>query len=802
MISAVRLLLLLLLLIVGDGAFLWAETKLKIGVYQNNPKVFVAPDGQAEGFFVDITEEIARRNHYSLQYLPGSWSDHIERIEAGEIDVLLDVSYLDERAERFRFNKIPVIESWIQPFSLAGGKIKKLEEFRGRTIAVIRGSTQERYLTEEIRSKLGVECRILSLEDYSDMIHAVQTAEADLFLGDRFFLFSSDKPEEIVPSPIVLRPRGLYFAFRKGLDERVVAAFDETLFSLKNNGDTVYYRSFNRWFNYSKDRSSPLFTLMLVLFPLALLVLGAVIVWNQQLHRQVRRQTEKLAESEQRFGFMVKNSNDMLVIIAEDGRQKFVSPVARRVTGYSVEELEVPFWELIHPDDLETVLKAWDQCLSHPEKAILVQYRHRHNARGWIDLEAVAQSYLSHPAIEGVIVNVRDISERKEAEQEKERLQAQLIHAQKMESVGRLAGGIAHDFNNMLSVILSNAELGMMKETRDNPLYRRLAEIKRAAVRSSDLTRQLLSFARKELTVPRTISLEDSIGQMMDMLRRLIGENIVLNWLPGDSLWPVRIDPSQLDQILANLCVNARDAIGGSGGIVIRAENRVVDDSFCRDHPFFKTGEYVLLTVCDDGAGMDEETCKVIFEPFFTTKQPGQGTGLGLSIVYGIVKQNSGYILVESRPLRGTCFSIYLPRSDKNGATSEPDLPDSARRGSERILLVEDEPMIVEIASAMLEALGYRVVTAEKPKTALELAEKSGEPFDLLLTDVIMPEMDGPELAGRIAGLLPGIRTLYMSGEPARAVVGDGPEGNKVFFIRKPFTIDELSVTIRRVLDS
>jgi len=660
-----------LLLMIVSGISLLSDDPLKIGIYQNNPKVFVDEDGRPKGFFVEITEEIARQNAFSVQFVPGTWSENILKLTRGELDILVDVSYLDERAKLFSFNKIPAIESWIQAFSLEERKIQAIEEFQGKTVAVIQESTQEKYLTEEIRDECGIECKVLSLSGYSDMVHAVQTGKADLFLGDRFFLYSSEKPDEVIANPIVIRPQGLYFAFRRNLDESIRMAFDAALFNMKTNGDTVYYKAFNKWFNYRRDQPSHLLKLMLVLFPLALLILVSVVFWNRLLQKEVKKQTARWVESELKFGFMVKNSNDILVIVSKDGIQKFISPVAKSVTGYSIEELKVPFWELLHPDDLGYVMDAWRQCIEHPEKAVFVQYRHKHKTREWVSFEAVAQNYLSHPAIQGVLVNVRDISERREAEVEREKLQAQLAHAQKMESVGRLAGGIAHDFNNMLSVIVSNAEMGMMGTTRENPLYKRMEEIKRAADRSSELTRQLLSFARKQVTAPRTIDMDDSIGNMLGMLQRLIGENINLSWKPGETLWPVRIDPTQLDQILVNLCVNARDAISGCGSILIAAENQVVDELFCKKHPFFLPGEYIRLTVTDNGAGMDEETCRYIFEPFFTTKQPDKGTGLGLSIVYDIVKQNNGYITVESKPQQGTSFAIYLPRNGRKGAGSE-----------------------------------------------------------------------------------------------------------------------------------
>jgi two-component system, cell cycle sensor histidine kinase and response regulator CckA len=396
-----------------------------------------------------------------------------------------------------------------------------------------------------------------------------------------------------------------------------------------------------------------------------------------------------------------------------------------------------------------------------------------------------------------------DITERKRAEEETARLEEQLLQAQKMESVGRLAGGVAHDFNNMLGVILGRTEFALEKTEPSSPLRGDLMEIRKAAERSADLTRQLLAFARRQTIAPKVLDLNETVEGMFQMLRRLLGENVAIDYKPESGLWPVRVDPSQIDQILANLCVNARDAITDVGKLTIETGNRTFDEEYCAHHTGFVPGEYVRLVVSDDGCGMDKETLSHLFEPFFTTKKVGQGTGLGLATVYGAVKQNNGFINVYSEPGRGTTFTIYLPRhAGETRRTITEGAPAPDPRGREVILLVEDEPAILRLAAMMLEKQGYTVVAAATPGEAIRLArERTGE-IDLLMTDVVMPEMNGRELARNILTLYPGLRRLFMSGYTADVIAHQGVLEEGVHFIQKPFGIKELAAKVREVLDS
>lgn len=394
----------------------------------------------------------------------------------------------------------------------------------------------------------------------------------------------------------------------------------------------------------------------------------------------------------------------------------------------------------------------------------------------------------------GVLGIGRDITERT-------KLQAQLVQAQKMESIGRLAGGVAHDFNNMLSIILGNTEIILHGIPKGSPFIDNLKEIENAAERSSNLTKQLLAFARKQTISPEVIDLNDAVEGVIKMLNRLIGEDIRLVWQPGKNLWRVNVDSSQFDQILANLCVNARDSIKDVGSVTIETKNVTLEPGYCNVYKDFIPGEYVMMTVSDTGSGMSRDMLEHIFEPFYTSKDPGKGTGLGLSTVYGIMKQNGGGINVYSEPDKGSVFRLYFPKytgkaPDKNDETSIVALS-----GKETILLVEDEQAILKVLKTWLEQLGYQVLDFSNPKAAIKYNHKSDE-IHLLITDIVMPEMNGKDLANFIVKSHPNIKCLFMSGYTADVIAHHGILDEGLNYISKPFSMKDLSIKLRDILDN
>ncbi|MEI6669038.1 MAG: PAS domain S-box protein [Acidobacteriota bacterium] len=519
---------------------------------------------------------------------------------------------------------------------------------------------------------------------------------------------------------------------------------------------------------------------------------------------------QKLAESalrasEARYRTVTESAPDAIITIGGDGTIAAWNLSAQRMFGY--EEAEVvgqPVSLIIprefhdsHRDGLARVLAGGEaHVMGH---TVEVSGLRKDGSQIPVDL-SLSQWEIAEGNFFTAII--RDISARKRAEQEKAALEAQLQQSQKMESVGRLAGGVAHDFNNMLGVILGHAEIALDGVDPSNPLHTSLVEVRAAAKRSADLTRQLLAFARKQPVAPRVLDLNEVVAGMLTMLARLIGEDVRLGWLPAANLWPLRIDPTQIDQMLANLCVNARDAIAGVGTITIATANSVFNETDCAGFPGMAPGEFVTLTVSDDGCGIDSETINHIFEPFFTTKDAGKGTGLGLASVYGAVKQNGGFVSVASNVDAGTTFTICLPRTGESAASSAPvPARGPVAKGCETILLVEDELSILNLTRLVLERRGYDVIAASTPAEAIRLAEHYSGPIHLLMTDVVMPDMNGRVLAERLIASRPGLKWLFMSGYTADVIAHQGVLDAGLNFIQKPYAIENLAAAVRRALD-
>jgi PAS domain S-box-containing protein len=529
--------------------------------------------------------------------------------------------------------------------------------------------------------------------------------------------------------------------------------------------------------------------------PAALTVLQDI-TERKRIEKTIIRQKEALQESEARF----KALHDFFfggIAIHDQGIVLECNQGLSEMTGYQYSELiGMNISMLIAENYRNTVM---NDILTGHKKTYEVMGLHKDGKEFHLRIRARNVPYKGKQVR---YTEFRDISDQKIAELEKEEIQAQLIQAQKLESVGRLAGGVAHDFNNMLGVILGHTELARLKTDKNHDLLSDLNEIQKAAEHSADLTRQLLAFARKQTIAPRELDLNATVESMLKILRRLIGEDIDLVWKPDVHIWPVKMDPSQIDQILANLCVNARDAISGVGKLTIETGIKTFDKEYCNEHPDFIPGDFVMLAVSDNGCGMDKDTLDNLFEPFFTTKEVGKGTGLGLATVYGIVKQNNGFINVYSEPGQGSTFKIYLSRLVA-GADTDMAVPEkkSAAGGTETILLVEDEPSILKITRMMLERKGYSVLSADTPALAMEKAKNHAGPIALLMTDVVMPEMNGRDLAGQISRLYPDIRVLFMSGYTADVIAHQGILDDKVAFIQKPFSMAEMTEKVREVLD-
>lgn len=514
----------------------------------------------------------------------------------------------------------------------------------------------------------------------------------------------------------------------------------------------------------------------------------------QSIYRDISQRKQAEADLE-RLRVAIEQAGEVVVITDVEGAIQYANPAFVRVTGYAVSEVVGQNPRILKSDahDQAFYKTLWETIVGgRTWSGQLINKRK--DGTLYTEEATISPVFDDHGAIVNFVAIKRDITAQL-------KLEEQYLQAQKMESVGRLTGGVAHDFNNLLAVIIGYCEMALQKTADRHAVHEDLRNIHLAANRSADIVRQLLAFSRKQPIDPKILDLNEVVEGMLPMLRRLIGEDIELIWSPQAGLPPINIDPAQIDQILANLCVNARDAIRGTGTITLRTATIVADAAFRAAHPEAMERDYVVLSVADDGCGMEPELLGKVFEPFFTTKG-ALGTGLGLATVYGIVQQNQALIATDSEPGRGTTFSVYLPVHAGEQAPGRREQPEPVLPGNgETLLLVEDDQGILDVARTMLDALGYGVLSAQSPGEALRLAARHEGKIDLLLTDVIMPEMNGRELARQLTAMRPGMKLLYMSGYTAEAIAQRGMLDQEVDFLQKPFRFEELSRIIRRVLD-
>lgn len=520
--------------------------------------------------------------------------------------------------------------------------------------------------------------------------------------------------------------------------------------------------------------------------------------------KKERRQAEEALQSSQRFAQQIADASPNLLYLYDVVNQKnaYVNHTVSKITHYSMEEIHGQkssfLATLLHPDDLDKVceqVKQWETLKDDEVTEVEYRLKRADNDWRWLHSSHTVFSRTPEGKPQLILGTAQDITERK-------RLEEQLHHAQKMESIGTLAGGIAHDFNNLLTAIIGNAQLGLANMADDDPAKDRFIEIEKAGKRAGELTRQLLIFSRRQKIERRLININDTIGDFLKMLHRIIGEDVEVRFLTDAGLPMVLIDPGQIEQVIMNLAVNARDAMAHGGQLIIEIHTVMLDDMYCNEHAFVTPGPYVQIVISDTGSGMDAETQQRIFEPFFTTKEVGKGTGLGLATVYGIIKQHDGFIQVYSEVGHGTTFKIYLPMSKNSFTGVLPEVQTKPVGGSETILLVEDEAGLRRLAREILSGLGYTVLTAEDGRQAIDIYNSSKDHIDLMLVDVIMPRMGGREVYERLQQMGSHIPVVFMTGYSTEMFQSNFIEDKGATLIQKPYSPISLGHKIREVLNA
>jgi len=757
------------------------------------PFEFLDSSGIARGITPDLLTVMGKRLGVEFRTVAyPTWSDALEAVKRGKVDLLGTLTRTPEREGFLLFSRSYLSVPYVLFVRQNGGDPETIEDLVSRRLGVVRNYGIKTWLAAEHPKIHPVE-----VENPATGLTMVATGQLDALLealpvGAHIVREKGLTNIRIVPRHIYTLPQHLGVSKREPL---LLSIAQKGLDSLT---ETDRSEAFVRWTGQDFSRPPPAISplirnVLLVLAAAALLSL----TWIVALKRSVRLATQSLRESEERFRVLSEQSPLGMALIDRQGRYEYVNPAFVSMFGYTLEEIPTgaDWFRVAFPDPevRAEVIRAWKEDLAGAgvgeARPRSFDVACKDGAPKSIQFRPVSLSS------DRQFVIYEDVTRQRE-------LQAQLQQAMKMDAVGRLAGGVAHDFNNLLTVIIGNVSLALGKVQQSAPVAGILSEVNKAAERAARLTQQLLAFSRKQIIEPKILNFNDLIADLNAMLVRLIREDINIRILPGEDLGMVKIDAGQFQQVLVNLVVNARDAMPGGGAILIETSNAELDSTYCARHPYVKPGRYVMVTVSDTGHGMSKEVKSQIFEPFFTTKAKGSGTGLGLATTYGAVKQAGGSIEVYSEVGRGTTFRIYLPRVE--GEPSEvvsADPPQKLQGGTETVLLVEDEEIVRNLCARILEELGYRLLQAGSGDEAITLALGYGERIDLLLTDVVMPGMNGRELAGRLARIHPETRVLFTSGYTDNAIVHHGVLDEGVSFLGKPYSPLVLAKKVREVLD-
>jgi PAS domain S-box-containing protein len=787
-----------------------APRTVRVGVYENAPKIFTDKNGQPAGLFIDLLKKIAVREKWKLQYVSCEWEKCLSELQDGRIDLMPDVAFSAERAKIFDFHKTPVVESWSRIYARPGANISTLSDLNGRRVAVLGGSIQQTVLGREMHG-FGFKLKIVPAKSYKEAFQLTADGSADAAITNYFFGDFFYRDYGLSATPIVFNMVDLYYATARGRNADLLQAIDQHLNRWLKQPQSPYYTTLLRWTEKTPSASSvvPSFVYWVigVIAGLLAAVFGIAFLLRMQVRSRTRHLEQALEtqkESEQRYRRLAEEwqttfdaTGDVIWVL--DAEQRIVRSNKAAELAFSCSVAE-----MIGKHNYEIALKSNAPPPGSPFRKML-ETRRRESlemlfGERWFNV-TVDPILDEDKNLVGAVNILHDITERKQAEEDRERLETQLFQAQRIEAVGRLAGGVAHDFNNMLSIILGYGELLLAKLQPEDPSRADMEAIVDAGKRSAVLTRALLAFSRQQTLQPEIIDLEVVLRDNEKMLRSLIREDIELKLVSSPDLAQVKVDPSQIEQVIMNLVINARDAMPEGGKLTIETKNVTVDRAYAASHPGMTAGYYVLLAVTDTGSGMGKEVMDRVFEPFFTTKEKGKGTGLGLSTAYGIVKQSSGCIYAYSEPGKGTTFEIYLPEAERRSDAKGGKGREGVRHGrDEHILVVEDEVALRKLLEEMLVSLGYRVTVAAGGNDALLLMEEMETKPDLLLTDVIMPGMDGSVLVERLRQKYPELRVLYMSGYAADPVVREDVLEPGTLFIEKPMNLTTLSTRIREAI--
>jgi PAS domain S-box-containing protein len=798
----------------GNPLFTYADTTLRVGVYNNKPLVFTDSDGKVKGFLIDILDYIGSKEGWRIEYIPGSWIESLERLEKGGLDLLVGAEYSRERNKIYDFTYEASFSDWGIVYTREGSNLNQIVNLDHKKIAAVHGDIHYNNL-RKLAKQFKLNCRFIEVYEYEDVLELIDNKRVDAGVVNRLYGLEFERYYDANRSSIIFSPSEVHFAAPKKKHPELIRIIDSHLVSLKGDKTSIYHQSLDKWTPTNGAWVLPKWLLGALAVAAGLLLLSVAVglilraqvkaktlelsIKNQELELEVEER-KRVEEALRLTQFSIDHAGDNVFWVGPDARLIYLNQTACGSLGYSFEELTSMTVHDIDPNFPPAAWSAhWEELKQRG--SFVIESLHRRKDGTVFPVE-ITLNYLEFEGKEYNCAFARDITERKKVEAERERMQAQLRQAQKMEAVGTLAGGIAHDFNNILQAVQGYAELLLLGKESPRPGERELQEIVRAAKRGAELTQQLLTFSRKVDSKLRPTDLNREVENVRRLLERTIPKMIKIELQLAKALKIVSADPGQVEQVIMNLAVNAKDAMPEGGKLIIETDNITLDEEHCRLHRVAKPGDYVQLTIADSGHGIDADTLEHIFEPFYTTKGPGKGTGLGLATVYGIVESHKGYINAQSSLGEGSTFKIYLPTVEAKEEIVKFDEQDAALKGgTETILLVDDEESIRDIACQMLENFGYTILTAADGESALEVYRQARAKISLVVLDLIMPGMGGRRCLEELLKIDPEVRIAIASGYfpdgPTTEILKNGARG----FVSKPYEIAQMLEEVRRVLD-
>lgn len=838
--------------------------KIKIAAFNFYPTLFQDKDGSVKGFYVDFLSEIAKRENWDIEYVYGNWADGLSKIKSGEVDVLTNVAFTAERSQFMDYGKIPLLTVWAELYVPAGSSgIENIRDVKGKKIALMKGDFNASNF-KNLVEKFGIPCQYVEFGNFEEVFKAVASRQVDGGIANNTFGTAKQNEYNLRSSGVIFNPFDIFFTTSKGQNGAILATLDRYLEEWRKSEASPYHQARERWSHGSAATIRVVHPWMKKTALGLVLLLGIAIVFVYSLRIQVRRKTSEIRAQSEELHLLTRQLEEELAErqIAQESLEEQAARLEEEITErlavqesleeksaileeeiqerlHIQEELEhrdeqyrllfenmttgFALHEMIYDDNGNPIdyrfleINPAFEKLTGATAASFVGRTVREVMPGtesyWIEkygkvamsgksayfeeyskeLNRHFECWVFSPSKDRFAVIFSDATERKQ-------LYEQLNRAQKMDTVGRLAGGVAHDFNNKLSVILGYAELAKMrkcsigKECNDY-----IEEIIQAGQHAQEITRRLLTFSRSESANPIKLDVNLVLTDVRKTLGRMIGEHAELHLDLQQDINPVRIDPTQFDQVITNLVVNARDAMPKGGDITLATVNVTIDD----DTSEVPNGDYVMISCSDTGSGMEAHVLEHIFEPFFTTKEVGKGTGLGLSSVYGIVRQNNGYITVHSEPGKGAMFSIFLPclaTSTPLKALAASSLPERPTQGT--ILLVEDEEPVRRITKLMLENFGYAVIAAENQQHAIKICVDGEEKIHCVLTDIVMPGMNGKELHDHIKAIRLELPFVFMSGYAEQNISDQMSLDGFEEIIQKPINFQLLNKKLISIITS